>query len=107
MQNLNLKMSPIDCMKLQLDRSFSCTLGCAEHEEIGKRVLLDLCFLNRWDSYLFKSRYPQDLWLHAIWIGEEAIEESFSEWIIFHPYNPDRFQVSDDFIAAMHFSEII
>lgn len=107
-------MTPIDCMKLQLDRRFSCTLGCAELESIGRRVLLDLCAMNRWDSWLRRSDYTDketdedgsSFWAHGHWIGSTAYECSFGRYVT---YSTDGklFQVNQSFIDAMHFSEMV
>lgn len=106
-------MTPVECMKLQLDRDFSCTLGCGELESIARKVLLDLCLLNKWDSWLKRSDYtgsPTDEdssnnWSHGHWAGATAYECSFSRFIEYHPTNNNWFRVNQQFIDAMHFAE--
>ena len=101
-------MTPIECMKMQLDRGFSCTLGCGELEAIARHVLLDLCLLNDWDAWLKRSDYcsandkEYSLWRHGHWSGNTAYDCSFDQWIKYHPTEAGRFQVAHDFIQAMH-----
>lgn len=105
-------MTPRECMKLQLDRWFACTLGCAELEEIGRKVLLDLCKRDMWDSWLRRSDYtsrPNDddginNWSHSHWAGEyyPCIFARFAE---FHESDKNIFKVTQEFIDAMHFAE--
>jgi len=102
-------MTPVECMKLQLDRGFSCTLGCGELESIGRKVLLDLCLLNRWDSWLRKSDYTSggrmQIWKHSHWCGNGYYDCEFEKFIEYHSLDGNLFKVNQSFIDAMHFAE--
>ena len=98
-------MTPIECMKLQLDRNFSCTLGCGELESIGRKVLLDLCLLNRWNVWLKKSDYAfgwrEQLWKHSHWVNG-YYDCEFERFIEYDSSGGDLFKVNQSFIDAMH-----
>ena len=100
-------MTPRECLHRQLDRGFACTIGCGELESIARHVLLDLCQMNDWDGWLKRCDYDPDpatysLWSHGHWVGSEAYDCSFDSWIKYHPTEAGRFQVTGDFINAMH-----
>jgi hypothetical protein len=96
-------------MMLQLNRGFSCTLGCAECEEIARHVLLDLCKMDSWDAWLDKKKYEivsygHEFWNHSHWVGVESVLCSFDKYIEYHATVINRFRVNHEFIEAMMFS---
>lgn len=107
-------MTPIECMKMQLDRDFSCTIGCAELESVARKVLLDLCMRDRWDSWLRRSDYTSrkndedgiNNWHHTHWAGQ-YYPCKFSRFVDFHESDKNIFRVNQQFIDAMHFSESV
>lgn len=85
------RLTPRECVHIQIERNFIATLGKYEHEIIARQLLIEMSILNDW-NYCFNIEH----------FNSDLIKDMKS-WIKFVNSTDNRFMVNEDFINRMHY----
>lgn len=88
---LHKRLTPRECLHIQIERNFLETLGKCEHETTARQLLVEMCRINDWNCCFDIADF-----------NANAIKDMGS-WIRFVNGTDDRFVVNEHFIRRMHY----